>query len=157
MSTAQSGIALKKTPIVLLVIVVMVAIGAALIFRAPPSKPKAPDYRKIGDQFMASITGQNTEAAYNSMTTDLQAQKSHDEWMAALRDTFSAYTSKAEFIEGSKAEDSENVYGESGAYYLKYRLRSADNTYVVHILINREGDSWKVGEFLNNTPFGNLP
>lgn len=141
-----------RTLIIILVAVAFVVVGI-LLLQGGGGKGGSNEYRKVGDQFMAAITGSNPEAAYNLMTDDLQGEKSKDGWTAALNETFQDYTEKAEFIEDSSDEDREAAYKKSGVYPLKYRLSSGDKTYVVYIGIGKELNSWKVSEFLNNTQF----
>jgi len=147
----EQGKVRVKTLAAILAVLVLGAVGFFII-QAGGGNSGATEYRKAGDQFMASITGGNFEAAYNLMTDNLQEERSKDAWLTALGETFKDYTDKAEFIEIS-SQDLEKAYKESGTYPLRYRLRSGDKTFVVFIGVSKRGTSWKVSEFLNNTQF----
>lgn len=150
MDTAQRGIALRKVLIVLLIVAV-VTITATFIFQGSAKKPTDLGYRAVGDQFMTDITSDRAKAAYDLMAPELQEQKSEDTWIEVLNTSFSGYD-KAKRFDESKVEDPDKVYGEAGGYVLKYRLGSGDTTYVVHALLRKMEGTWKVSEFLSNTP-----
>lgn len=145
MSTAQRGIALKKLLIVLFVVVAVVTVGLA-IYQKTTNKP---EYRRAGDQFMASITTNDAQGSFGLMATDLQKQKPMQEWQKELNDNFDSYIGKAVYIDDFRVEDPKNMYGDAGAYRIKYRLPYKDSTYIMDVIVRKEGDSWKVAEFLS--------
>jgi hypothetical protein len=146
--TAQRGIALRKTLLVLLIVVVIASVGL-LVFQKVTYKA---EYRKVGDQFITAITNNDATTSFNMMTKRLQNEKKRDGWSTELAGTFKDYTGTPEYFETVQMENPDQVYGKEGAYRVKYRLPYEDKTYVMEMIVKWEKNSWKVDEFLSYIP-----
>lgn len=147
MYMTQRGIVFKKVLIVVFAVLIVIVIGAAIARKAGQTSGDATDlaYQEVGSQFVADIIGDNPVAAYNLMTADLQQERSQSSWTAALQDTFSRYD-HAELIDSSKSKRQDTA----DTYYLKYRLSSENDKYVVQLTVSKEKGSWKVSDFITN-------
>ena len=152
MGTSQGGIALIKTLIVVFAVVIIAVVGIALL--QPKKNHTSADngYRRVGDQFMADLTSQNFDKAYNLMSVDLQSEKSEDEWLTSLKDTYESYTADADFFETVKLPSSQAGDEGTDAYQLRYRLSAGKNKFVTYVVARKDQGVWKISDLIDTAP-----